>query len=206
MPGSLASLMQPGGETAQPLPQQPSSAPAAAPGQAPPTLLSALLRGGPRLPPGGVPPGPAPGGGPQQQQQPAPNHAQTVATVRHLGEFLKHWKTLAADPGLGTRNIKGAIYDMMADVMGEGLVTLPQVMGELKGVPAEPLQQKQWVETHLKNSIAAMGAVLGHHAQAHPGVGPWPVEQIQVNAANQNEGHADMIGQVAGVYSRGRKR
>lgn len=155
--------------------------------------------------PGGPPAGGPPGG---PSQQPAPNHAQTVATVRHLGEFLKHWKDLASDPGLGTKNMRGRIYDMMADVMGEGLVTLPQVMSELKSVPMEPLEQKKWIETHLKNSVAAIGQVLNHHAAGFPGVGPWAVEKLKVQAAaNQNDQHADLMGQVAGVYgAKGKRR
>ncbi len=121
--------------------------------------------------PGGAPGG-APGAGP-----PAPSHEQTAAALYHLNEFQRQWKKLLDIPDIGKKDIKGDVLEMMADVMGEGLVTLPQVMNELKQLPTDALGQRQWVEEHFKKAQQAAVAILTHHAQAFPRTGLEPIPE-----------------------------
>jgi hypothetical protein len=143
-------------------------------------------------------------GQPQQGQggpvmgPPAPNYQQTVAAVRHLSEFQRQWKQLLAIPGLGKKDVKGDVMMMMADVMGEGLVTLPQVMNELKAMPADPLGQRQWIEEHYKKAQQAEQMVIQHHTAAFPQIMPGEIETAM--AGNSNGDHAGMMGGLADHY------
>lgn len=128
--------------------------------------------------------GSAPGIGP-----PAPNHEQTAAAVHHLAEFQRQWKRLMAVPGFGKQDIKGDVLEMMADVMGEQLVTLPQVMNELKGLPTDPLGQRQWVEEHYKKAEQASIMLLQHYAAANPRTGSEPPPNFDGNGGD----HATMM-------------
>jgi hypothetical protein len=140
------------------------------------------------------------GGQPQGQGQPglpAPNHEETVAALRHLWEFEREFKKVLATPDIGKADIKGQVLEMMADVMGEGLVTMPQVLNQLKSFPLEPLQQRQWVEQHLANVRQAGDAILAHHAAAFP----WPGnEPTEANASRAVTDHTATISGLAGRY------
>ena len=109
------------------------------------------------------------------QQQPL-DHATAAAGLRHLAEFSRHWREIMQEPGFGTKDIKGSILEMMADVMGDGLVTLPQVMDLLKRLPTQPLQQWQFVEQHYKQDQQAMTILLQRHATDFPQVNPADVD------------------------------
>ena len=116
--------------------------------------------------------GPPQGGGTMQP----PSHHEAVALLQHISAFDQRWREILKDPEIGKGNVRGKVYDMMADMMGEDYATLPQVMGLLKSMPTEPLEQKHWIEEHVANDQKAMQAVVQHHAQASPPPGKWQDE------------------------------
>lgn len=143
--------------------------------------IQSLMQGGkPDVPQGGMP---------------APTHEQTVAALRHLAMFQKEFGKILSLPDVGKVDIKGPVLEMMADVMGDGLVTLPQVMNQLKNFPMEPLQQRQWVEQHLANAQQAAQAILQQHAMSKGPLGPWEIE----NAARG--GSSDHIAMMSGLVN-----
>jgi hypothetical protein len=136
---------------------------------------------------------------------PAPSHEETAAVVRHLTRFDQLWGRVLRDPGVGTKNMRPKIYDVMTDAMAEGLVTLPQVMDQLKTVPQEPLMQKKWLEQHVQTGERALMAVLDHHAAANPVVRDWRTEEASVKKSGRS--HADVLsGMASSHYSRRQSR
>lgn len=135
---------------------------------------------------------------------PAPDYSHTEATLRHLSIFQRKWQELLKTPGIGKTNIRPQIMEMMADVMGEGLVSLPQVMSQLKSLPPDPLQQKQWIEKHFEQGQLAISSVLAHHALAFPRTGN-PSTDPPVPPPNDNDNHQQMMGEVVEHYSGKRK-
>jgi len=119
----------------------------------------------------------APAGGMQ-----APSHQETVALLQHLSAFRRRWQQIADDPEIGTKNVRPQIYEMMADMMGEGYASLPEAMGLLKTIPQAPLEQKQFIEKHIQNDDQAMNAVLQHHAQTEGPLGDFATENAKLEA------------------------
>jgi len=171
----------------QPSAQQPQQEGSA--GGADMASLSSLVQRAPGAPAGG---GPA-------AQPPAPDHAQTVAAITHLGEFQRRFRALQAIPDIGKASIRGEVIDMMADVMGDGLVTLPQVMSQLKTFPSDPLAQKQWVDKHYQNTAQALQTILAQHAQAFPRTGLEPVPPM-TGKGGVAQNHATMMGALVDHY------
>lgn len=178
MPRDMASLLS------MPMTPSPPDADASASGRDQVGNIQGLMGGQ-----GGAQGGP--GMGP-----PAPDYATTVAALRHLGEFQRHWRSVMATPGFGQKDIKGAIIDMMADVMGEGLISLSQVMSLLKSLPTDPLKQRQFVEQHLQNDEKAAVMILQHHAAAFPQINPGDIQAAQGKPAN----HLAMMKGLADHY------
>jgi hypothetical protein len=196
----------------------------------PNSALNSLLRqgppptpaGGPRLgsavpdmPQGPVGPAPAtappPGaggnplagllqGGGAPAQRPAPTHTQTVAALTHLQAVQRTMAKLSRLPGIGKQNIRPDIFDATADLMGRAMLTLPQVMNELKNIPADPPGQKQWVLQHLNDVMEAQHQILNDHAQAFPGSGDFATEMANLPPQVAPQSHIEMMGDVANHY------
>lgn len=144
-----------------------------------------------------------PGGQPGQPQQPAQrppmSHAHTVAVLNHLQAFTSQFKRLSRNPKLGKENIRPEIFYATADLMGEGWITLPQVMNEIKSLPTDPPGQKKWVLQHLANTMVARSQVLADHAVS----GPPPsgnFQQEQTNFTPKSDAHANLMSEVARNY------
>ena len=172
-------------------PQAPQ-APQMQQGQAPPSLPSLMGQQGGA--PGGVPMA-AP------QKPPAPDYQQTASAVYHLSEFQRKYKKLLSDPEIGRKNMRPEMLEMMADVLGEGLATLPQIMSQVKDFPTEPLQQKQYLEKHYQQSKMAAIVILEHHAAAFPAKGVEPVPPVQVGG----DDHHAVLGGMMGSHYGGRR-
>jgi len=139
------------------------------------------------------------GGQQQPQQPPAPNHAQTVAGLRQIAFFQKRWKELLDDPDVGTKNIRPAILEVLADTLSDGYASLPQILNTMKSLPSDPLQQKQWLEKHYADDEKAEGMLLQHHAAANPGVADWPTEQAKL-AQSKPADHLKTIASLQAHY------
>ena len=137
-------------------------------------------------------------------QKPAPTHAQTVAALMHLSA-VQEMLGLTQLPELGKANIRPEIYDATAELMAQGLVTLPQVMTEIRNIPADPPGQRTWVTTHLRNIALAKEQILSDHAQAFPGNGDVQSEMASIPPQDQSVSHVDNMKSIVNHYS-GRRR
>jgi hypothetical protein len=145
--------------------------------------------------PGGIPMAAAPA------KPPAPDYQQTASAVYHLSEFQRKYKKLLSDPEIGRKNMRPEMLEMMADVLGEGLATLPQIMSQVKDFPTEPLQQKQYIEKHFQQAQAATVAILQHHAAAFPRNGTEPIPPVNVGG----DDHHAVLGGMMGSHYGGRR-
>lgn len=150
-------------------------------------------------------------GGPQDGAQPgtaagppAPDRASTVAALRHIAAFDKRWKEMLADPGIGTKNVRSQFLDGIADLMGEGFMSLTQSLTLLKSFPNTPLEQKQWLAKHAEDDEKAMGMLLSHHAAANPAGPGWPNDETapldQMAQQGPARDHLAMMGALADHY------
>jgi hypothetical protein len=150
--------------------------------------------------PGGQPQDPSgQGGGPPP---PPPSHKETVATLKHISAFDQRWRELLKDPGIGVKSIRPRIYTVMADLMGQGYCSMPQTLSLLKTFPAEPLEQKQWLEKHVMQDQQAMTMMLAHHAQGGSPTGTWAGDQALNGAGGEglDDDHMQMMGQISDRY------
>jgi hypothetical protein len=141
--------------------------------------------------------GTAPGGaGP-----PAPDYQQTVTAVRHMARLERDFRGILAEPNIGKTDVKGPFIEAMADLMGEGFNTLPQVLDMLKQFPTNPLEQRQWLEQQVNRNEQAQALLLQQHAAAFPEANP-----AEANAALQSAGeplgreHSDTLSALGDHY------
>src|SRR5690242_728121 len=128
MAGLSSLMMQPSGSNP---PQEQGSS-----GSGDANPLAGLLRQG------------SPSGGAQGGTMKPPSHHETVALLQHINFFALRWGEMLKDPEVGEKNMRGPVMDLMADALGDGYASLPQVMSLLKTLPTDPLEQKQWIEQH----------------------------------------------------------
>ncbi len=139
-------------------------------------------------------------GGQQQQgggQMRPPSHQETTAVLDHIMAFHTRWMEMLKDPEVGTKNMRPAVMDMMADMISDDYASLPQVMGLLKTMPTEPLEQKQWIEQHVQNDMQGMAAVLDHHAQGRGPPGDFQTEMAQ---ASEPGDRSQLVNGLIGRY------
>jgi hypothetical protein len=118
----------------------------------------------------------------QQQQQPAPTHAQTVAAIHRFGEIKSALQPVLSDPNLGKSNIRPKLLDAASKLLGAKVLSLPEIMNKIKGLPDDPIQQKNFVEGIIDTANKAEAAVLQHHLNAPPepdGTDPWSRDNQQ---------------------------
>lgn len=103
-------------------------------------------------------------------QRPTPNHAQTVAALHRCHEIEKATSRLLKDPDVGHKNIRPKVLTMGADLIGEHVMSLPELMAGIKDFPGadDALGQKKWLERLYQAQIQAQTAVLQDHANAPP--------------------------------------
>ena len=128
-----------------------------------------------------------------------PSHHETVAMLQHITAFDRRWRQILSNPEIGKTNVRGQVMDAFADLMADDYCTLPQVMGALKTLPTDPLEQKQWLEQHVANDQKAMATVLDHYGTSRPPAGSYEDEM----AAAQQEppaSRSDLVNGVVGRY------
>ncbi len=116
------------------------------------------------------------GGVPQGPGMQPPSHQETTAILQHLSAFRQRWAAILKDPEIGTKNVRPEVYDMYADMMADDYATLPQVMGTLKALPTDPLEQKQWLESRIQQADKTKRAVLDHYLATAPPPGSFQEE------------------------------
>lgn len=118
---------------------------------------------------------------PQQQQNPlggltrnAPpqvnmTKAQLIAGLHHLNSFKSEFAPLLQSPKLGKGNIRPAIFDKAATLIGSGIFTVPEVINGVKDLPDDPIDQKKWLETKLNNATLAEQKLVQDYIGQGPG-------------------------------------
>ncbi len=146
--------------------------------------------------------GPVQGGGaapqqgatgiPQQgdtQQQP-PSHQEVTALLQHMGFFRRRWAAILNEPEIGTKNVRPEVYELMADALSDDYVSLPDVMGQLKTLPTDPLEQKQWLEEHVQKNDQAMQSLLQYYATSRGPMGSFEQESAGTQSGDDR---ADLV-------------
>jgi hypothetical protein len=169
--------------------------PPPAPNTDQPSLSQGMAQGNPLQQLGG--PSPGPNAGPQQQQAPAPTHAQTVAALRHFDAIGKQLESALKDPDLGKSSIKQKVIDGMTTLVASRIVPPSDAVGQLAEFPEKPFEQKQWLLQHLQHLMQARNAVLVHHGIAYAGGGPEPTP-------HPDDHMADISGMMSSHYGGGR--
>lgn len=139
---------------------------------APQQVSQALQRAQPQ--PASANPLAALAGAAEQQQAPAPTHAQTVAVMHRLGEIKSSLRPVMDDPHLGSKNIRPKLLDAASKLLAAKVVSLTDIMNEIKGLPEDPIEQKKFVEGLYNNATQGQAAILEQHRHADlpEGVGP----------------------------------
>ena len=184
MPGSLVAQQS-----------SPSSAPPQE-GEGGSSAIQSLMGGG-QQPQGGAQ------GGPGQPPAPPPaDYKTTVAALKHIHAFDTRWRTMLSDKGVGTKSLRSDFYDNMADLMGAGYCSLAQTMTLLKTFPAEPLEQKQWLEQHVQQDEHAQQVLLLRYAEANPPQGGQEIEsQLPKGSKDLDPDHLKIIGGLVDAYT-----
>lgn len=113
-----------------------------------------------------------PSGAPQQNkitQMPAPDHAQTVAALRHFHAIGQELETLLKNPSLGRADIKSDFIDGVTKLVAGRFITPAQAVMQLADVPADAIAQRKWVMQHYQQNEQAANSVLDHHRISHAG-------------------------------------
>ena len=91
------------------------------------------------------------GGGSMYQAPPKTNitRNQLIAGLHHFNEVQKKLFGVLNSADAGKSNIRPKIFDASAALIGEGMMTVPEVMNGIKDLPEEPVAQKKWVEQKI---------------------------------------------------------
>jgi hypothetical protein len=113
-------------------------------------------------------------GAPQQPQQaPAPpDHAQTVAALRHFDAIKGELSVLLENPSLGKSDMKSAVIDGVTKLVSERIISPAQAVIQLSQVPTDPIQQRKWLQAQMIQTVQAERAIIAHHAMGFAGHGP----------------------------------
>jgi hypothetical protein len=128
---------------------------------------------------------------------PTPTHGQTVAALRHFDAIQAELVALLKDPAVGKSNMKSKIIDGVTKLVANRIILPGAAVGQLASVPAEPFQQRKWLQTHLLQTMVGKIKVLDDHGKAFGGM---PEDRIDKTASSDNH-IADMQG-VMGHYGR----
>jgi hypothetical protein len=105
-------------------------------------------------------------GSPPPSQQPAPTTAQATAAVRRLTAVQSAMREVMQSPGYGRTNIRPTLLDAASKLLASRLLSLPEIMNSIGGVPDDPVQQKEFVSNIYNNAQRAAASVLDHHGAA----------------------------------------
>jgi hypothetical protein len=94
------------------------------------------------------------GQGPAQPQRQI-SKAQLQAGLHHFDAFRKAMTPILNSPQTGQANIRPKIFDASADLIGEKIFTVPEVMNGIKDLPDDPLDQKKWLQQKIMASVLA---------------------------------------------------
>ncbi len=146
------------------------------------------------------------GGIPQQQGMQPLSHQEATALLQHISFWRRRWAAMLEDPEAGEKNLRPEVYDLMADVLSDDYASLPEVMGLLKTMPTEPLEQKQWIEGHVQSDDQQRQMVLQHYAATAPPPGKWQDEMAKAGDGQDQDRSALVSGAVSRMKAHAKKQ
>lgn len=137
-------------------------------------------------------------GAPQQQAQQSspPDHAQTVAALRHFDGIKEELEVLLKNPALGKTSIKSQIIDAVGNLVGKRLMSPAIAVMQLSKVPDQPLEQRKMLQQQMMQTVQAERGIIAHHAMGYAGQGPEPTPS--------SDNHMDVMGELNTNYSGGK--
>lgn len=138
---------------------------------------------------------PAQPGAPQQAAPAPPTHEQTVIALRHFHAIIGEVQHLLKDPETGKSDMKSRIIDGVTKLVSERMISPAQAVVQLSQVPADPLEQRKWLQTMLQQAAAAANAVVDHHAAGHDGTLDFAQEgRAEHPHPDKHQGHMEALG------------
>ncbi len=130
---------------------------------------------------------------PQQNAPPPPDHAQTVAALRHFDAIKDELKVLLANPALGKSDLKSPIIDGVTSLVSKRIIKPAEAVMQLSKVPENPLEQRKFLQQQMMQTMQAERAIIAHHAMGFAGGGPEPTPSADnhldsMSALNQQYG------------------
>ncbi len=96
----------------------------------------------------------------------APTHSQTVALVVYFDFVRRAMEVCLRNPQLGIGDLRREIGAEITNLLVRELMTVAQADMQFGKVPARPADQKNYVETIFRHSIAASERALDDHRTA----------------------------------------
>lgn len=126
--------------------------------------------------------------GGQPQPPPQISKSQLVAGLHHFGQVIKQLSPLLKNAKLGTGNMRPKIFDASANLIGEGIATVPEIMNGIKDLPDDPIGQKKWIEKTVGNAMMAEQKLISDYVAQGPGELPQHDEWTEDNHKNHMTG------------------
>jgi len=121
---------------------------------------------------------------------------QVIAGLHHLDAVQKAVSPLLRNPALGKSNIRPKLFDAMATLIGQGTMTVPEVINGIKDLPDDPFEQKKWLEQKMMQTAQAEQKLISDYIAQGPGPEPQGPEWSP-------ETHKDHMAGLLGNYKRG---
>lgn len=143
------------------------------------------------------------GGGNPMQKRPQPTHAQVLAALHRFNAIRRVLKPILGDPDLGKKTVRPRLFDAAATLIGERMMTLPEVMNAMKDFPNDPQEQKIWLmRADQMQDMAEEKLVEDYRASAGElGEGGW--EGLTKDHGYSTDKHGDHLKSLLGHYGKG---
>lgn len=130
----------------------------------------------------------------QAQQAPAPpDHAMTVAALRHFDAIKGELSVILNNPSLGKSDLKSAFIDGTSKLVADRILSPAQAVIQLSQVPEDPLAQRKWATQMMQQTVQSERTILAHHAMGFAGQGPQPTPSA--------DNHMDVMSALHSNYS-----
>jgi hypothetical protein len=121
---------------------------------------------------------------------------QLISGLHHLGSIQKALSPLLRNPAIGLKNIRPKLFDAMATLIGQGTMSVPEVINGMKDLPDDPLAQKKWLESKVAMTMQAEQKLVNDYISQGPGAEPEGPDWSMDN-------HKDHMAALMGNYKRG---
>lgn len=135
------------------------------------------------------------------------SHEQVSASLTYFHRVQDAMRELLDDPKLGESSVRTKLFEVCADLLGEGFVTMPQIMNQIKTFPPDPQDQKKWIEKRLANAQMAQQKVLAElsiQGMAGGGMGLGTFSD-EIGKMKQSQPHHAIMNDVMTHFTRPRR-